>query len=242
MFTQMSSRHALVVLCFTLVSALYLVSSDDRALSKQSQFSNISWGYTNISDCCPFLKIHSTEKLCLSCYSEYPEAQFQALFDYLKRFVMGDQFELRAFENDMDRLGQIIIDMVDSNKAHAKTNEHLSYQTNFVISMFQAMNQARYQLILRNQFFSEEQVLLGKLIDYDVRLFALFDSYGVIDKSVSGYGSIVVERWRTMTQLVKEFEDLVDVSDPAREMFEGYRIRAESKLDELWRQVPADAY
>ncbi|KAM9909945.1 hypothetical protein OXX69_004956 [Metschnikowia pulcherrima] len=238
----MSSEHALVVLCFTLVSALYLVSSDDRALSKQSQFSNISWGYTNISDCCPFLKIHPTEKLCPSCYTEYPEAQFRALFDYLKRFLEGDQFELRAFEIDMDRLGQIIIDMVDLNKALTKTNVRLSYQTNFVISMFQAMNQAIYQLILRNQFFSEERVLLGKLIDYDVRLFALFDSYGVIDKSASGYGSIVVERWRTMTQLVKEFEDLVDVGDSARDIFKYYLIRAESKLEELWRQVPADAY
>ncbi|KAM9925096.1 hypothetical protein OXX59_004094 [Metschnikowia pulcherrima] len=238
----MSSRHALGVLCFTLVSALYLVSSDDKTLSKQSQSSNLSLGYTNISDCCPFLKNHPTEKLCPSCYTEYPEAQFRALFNYLKRFLEGDQFELRAFEIDMDRLGQIIIDMVDSNKAHAKTNAHLSYQADFVISMFQAMNQARYQLILRNQFFSEERVLLGKLIDYDVRLFALFDSYGAIDKSVSGYGSIVVERWRTMTQLVKDFEDLVDVSDSAREIFKYYLIRAESKLEELWRQVPADAY
>ena len=205
----MSLRHALVVLCFTLVSALYLVSSDDRTLSKQLQFSNLFLGYTNISDCCPFLKIHPTEKLCPLCYTEYPEAQFRALFNYLKRFLEGDQFELRAFEIDMDRLGQIIIDMVDLNKAHAKTNAHLSYQADFVISMFQAMNQARYQLILRNQIFSEERVLLGKLIDYDVRLFALFDSYGAIDKLVSGYGSIVVERWRTMTQLVKEFEGLV---------------------------------
>ncbi|KAM9933348.1 hypothetical protein OXX80_007031 [Metschnikowia pulcherrima] len=217
MFTQMSSRHSLVVLCFTLVSSLYLVSSDDKTLSKQSQSSNLSLGYTNISDCCPFLKNHPTEKSCPSCYTEYPEAQFRALFNYLKRFLEGDQFELRAFEIDMDRFGQIIIDMVDSNKAHAKTIAHLSYQADFVISMFQAMNQARYQLILPNQFFSEERVLLGKLIDYDVRLFALFDSYGAIDKSMEAY-------------------------DSAREIFKYYLIRAESKLEELWRQVPADAY
>ncbi|KAF8001969.1 hypothetical protein HF325_002934 [Metschnikowia pulcherrima] len=212
MFTQMSLRHSLVVLCFTLVSALYLVSSDDKTLSKQLQSSNLS----NISDCCPFLKIHPTEKLCPLCYTEYPEAQFRALLNYLRRFIEGDQFELREFENDMDRLGQIIIDMVDLNKALSKTNEQLSYQTNF--------------------FYSES------LFTTTYGVFALFDSYGVINKLASGYESIVVERWRTMTQLVKEFEDLVDVSDPAREMFEGYRIRAELKLEELWRQVPADAY
>ncbi|KAM9908902.1 hypothetical protein OXX79_000082 [Metschnikowia pulcherrima] len=238
----MDLKQTLVAACFTLVCALYLLSPDDRSLQIQSQFSSSYSGNTNISDCCSFLKIYSTEKVCPSCYPQYREAQFQALFNYLRRFLMGDQFELRAFEKDMDRLGHVIIDMVHSNRGVIPKNAYLSYQTEFVISMFQAMNQARYQLLLSNQFFSEERVLLGKLIDYDVRFFALFDSYGSIDKSVSGYGSIVAERWREMTQLIEEIENLVDVSDSAKEIFEYYRIRAQSKLEELWRQVPADAY
>ncbi|KAM9908900.1 hypothetical protein OXX79_000080 [Metschnikowia pulcherrima] len=173
--------------------------------------------------------------------SKEVQTRLNIVFDYLRSFFYDTHFDAALFETNAYNVAQQLYSISTLKQMSAwHEDEELTRQYTFVSSVFEAMELAIHNLKLYAYLGRKEHQLLNRMIEIDVRVLALHNSYGDLDTSTPGYRARVANCWRLLCLCGNAFDDLLSVSSEVRDLFEYHRLRAEENIGALWRQVPVE--
>ena len=171
------------------------------------------------------------------------QAKIQSVFSFLRSFIYDTHFDAVSFETNAYSVAQQLY-FISSSKHVSKwhDDEELSRQFTFVSTVFEAMELARHNLKLYAFLGRKDNELLNRMIEIDVRVLALHNCSGGLDRLIPGYRARIAECWRLLCLCGNAFDDLLKVSKELRDLFEFHRLRAEENLGNLWQQVPVEEF
>ncbi|KAM9918014.1 hypothetical protein OXX59_008958 [Metschnikowia pulcherrima] len=145
----------------------------------------------------------------------------------LKGFITETQFKYAQFEVHTRGMTHFLATI----RTHVETldpyNSHIMKQLLFAERMFKAMVMATENASKFNYWGATDHYLVISMIELNVALFALCDSYGSFDNSLHWNIQKLYNFGTQIHQWERDFAQLKSYSTEAFEMFEAERIKAE---------------
>ncbi|KAM9919185.1 hypothetical protein OXX59_008128 [Metschnikowia pulcherrima] len=155
----------------------------------------------------------------------------------LKSYIHTTFFDSHLFGSQIDILSSDLSEIARQVKELYPKEQELSAQLQFAEHMFQTMEYSADQMELFNQMGRPDQALINKMFEFNVLVFKLYNTHGVLDYSVHEPAVKVLQLWRQVRSLEAKFGLLNKVPLLSRRCFERQLAQAKDAIIRLWAQV-----
>ncbi|GEQ72973.1 hypothetical protein JCM33374_g6661 [Metschnikowia sp. JCM 33374] len=167
-----------------------------------------------------------------------PEDHLQIFFARLKSFVNDAGFDFERFAEDLDDLGVDLSQIGAMTQSSTRSEFGVFDKFVYVNRMFQVMVKTSETMVLYDVPDKEGHLLLYKIIELKVRIYALCNIRGDLDLTIEGYAEKVRCLLRSTYYWGMYFRTLPDVSLSHKMVFEDEITRVEKKLEALVKCIP----
>ncbi|GEQ70548.1 hypothetical protein JCM33374_g4226 [Metschnikowia sp. JCM 33374] len=160
----------------------------------------------------------------------------------LKEFVSDTYFDVRQFETAMKPLGKDFDQITSLALRYTKRNAVLSRHLRFATDFFRVMELATDELKQYSDSGSIEESLVYRMVDLNVRVLGMFNSYGFLDREMEDYADKLFDFWAYMRRLKLHFRFLHHVPVCIQSVFAEEASQAEDIIEKLWTEVSESEY
>ncbi|GEQ72583.1 hypothetical protein JCM33374_g6270 [Metschnikowia sp. JCM 33374] len=158
-------------------------------------------------------------------------------FRHLQSFIGVRGLDTFRFDVMAKRLAQDVTEIVDQGAVLILDNKILSRQLSTAARMFEHMMQSMRDVEELGVIGTTEALLVINMIHLNVRLWEMYDCYGVLDPAMKN----VAETLRGFSSEVqlenRKFRDLASPCSEMGHLFDNEVVRAESTIRSLWAQL-----
>ncbi|GEQ68570.1 hypothetical protein JCM33374_g2238 [Metschnikowia sp. JCM 33374] len=155
----------------------------------------------------------------------------------LKEFVFKRSFDVLLFDLYVEKLQDnlsYMTNVVNSLPFSGRLGSQLCFATHMVQVMEESVPMLKYYATSH----LPGRRWLYKMIELNVRLLTMHNSYGALDRSINRYAEKLLGFWRRMRMWEHRFTSLGGVPLEMQLLFEDQRSQAADTIDSLWGQVP----
>ncbi|GEQ68761.1 hypothetical protein JCM33374_g2430 [Metschnikowia sp. JCM 33374] len=170
-------------------------------------------------------------------YTLNTQHKLDEFFQRLKSFVYMGTFDVNGLEFQTQDLHEKLTS-IRQDLEMMPSSPLLLEQLNFAHIMFSGMSDAVIMLQHFNTCELPGHGWLYKIIELNVRLWTMFDSYGNLDLDISCYVARILEFLRDVHVWGRQFRMLKDVTEDMTALYESQSTEAVKKIFELGSQIP----
>ncbi|KAF8001941.1 hypothetical protein HF325_002906 [Metschnikowia pulcherrima] len=168
--------------------------------------------------------------------TQSPETQLNNIFNRLKTFLVPPCFDFETFEKDADQIEmdlKNVTDRVNELSSPQKFNPQLTHVRKVFLAMVDAIEPLRHYVFMGRS----DLHLVNRMIEFNVKLHAMYDSSGEPESAIEGYEDKIV-RYTVMLQFWRDqFNELGGVPIGVRLMFERQSVAAGDTINALRSKV-----
>ncbi|GEQ68008.1 hypothetical protein JCM33374_g1674 [Metschnikowia sp. JCM 33374] len=161
---------------------------------------------------------------------------------HLKSFVSGDTFDVLGFEHQESRLRKELREIEIAQKTSRSFDETSQRQLKFASDFLSRMVNSVSYLKHYSRINAPGNRLLYKVIELNVRAWALCDSHGVLDRENKETSDKVHSLKSNLNFWKGRFDGLPNVHHGTRRMFRDYYTHVSKVLRTLQGQIPRAEY
>lgn len=165
------------------------------------------------------------------------DEMFQWFASQLKSFISEVGFDAFQFDYVREKLSQDFIDIISLARGLIHTNKLILKQYVFCRHVLEVMKFSTEELKELKTARNTAEFLLENIINLNIRIFTLFDSYGIFELETPGNIDKVYELVKSMCCWKEEFQSLDFVPDVISRLFFEYVNQAEEGIQGLWHQI-----
>ncbi|KAM9936783.1 hypothetical protein OXX80_003669 [Metschnikowia pulcherrima] len=168
--------------------------------------------------------------------TQSPEIQLKNIYNRLKTFLVLPCFDYETFEKDADQIEmdlKNVTNRVNELSTPQKFNQQLTHVRKVFLAMVDAIEPLRHYVFMGRS----DLHLVNRLIEFNVKLYEMYDSSGDPESAIEGYEDKIV-RYTVMLQFWRDqFDELGGVPIGVRRMFEKQSDAAGDTINALKSEV-----
>ncbi|KAM9899114.1 hypothetical protein OXX69_009612 [Metschnikowia pulcherrima] len=168
--------------------------------------------------------------------TQSPEIQLKNIFNRLKTFLAPPCFDYETFEKDADQIEmdlKNVTNRVNELSSPQSFNQQLKHVRKVFSAMVDSIEPLRHYVFMGRS----DLHLVNRLIEFNVKLYEMYDSHGEPESAIEGYEDKIV-RYTVMLQFWRDqFNELGGVPIGVRRMFERQSVAAGDTINALRSEV-----